>query len=294
VPDVPSSADYDAILPAPNGRLWFSRKNEHGIDIFNPQTARWEGAPKDLRGHPMLFDAQGNLWVKDYPTGFWIVAPDGTETHIAERQGFPREAYLRGVAFGAGGEVWLGTTAGVALFDGAQVGPFFQTADTGLEDDLVLAMHAANDGSLWVSSETHASLARRKPDGTWERFGADNPFVGTVGKITDIAEDESGAIWVATSWDGVYRYAKGEWTQFTYAEPGVKLPSPHVRAITFADGSLWFGTDAGAARFDGTTWTAFTQVGPEALISGVVQDIYVDSTGAVYFATDGGITQWKP
>jgi ligand-binding sensor domain-containing protein len=247
-----------------------------------------------MRGYPVLFDAQGNMWANDSPNGFWIVAPDGNETHITDRQGLPSDTYVKGVAFAIGGEIWLGTTAGVALFDGAQVGPLLKTAETGLEDDLILAMCAASDGSVWVSSEAHASLVRRKPDGTWESFGSDNPFSSEVGKITDIAEDQDGAIWVATSWDGVYRYAQGEWTQFTYADPGVKLPSPHVRAITVVDGALWFGTDVGAAHFDGMTWTAFTQVGPEALISGFVQDIFVDSTGTVYFATDGGITQWKP
>jgi ligand-binding sensor domain-containing protein len=74
----------------------------------------------------------------------------------------------------------------------------------------------------------------------------------------------------------------------------VRLPSTTVTCITFVpDGSLWLGTDRGAARYDGTTWQVFPS-GPQGLISNMVYDIYVADAGEVYFATAGGITRLQP
>src|SRR5574337_300297 len=94
--------------------------------------------------------------------------------------------------------------------------------------------------------------------------------------VLDIEEDSGGAIWVATEGLGLYRFANGEWKQFTSTDPGVDLPSPYVNSITLApDGTLWFGTREGAARFDGSEW-AEIEVGVEGLIDAFVNDIYVD------------------
>ena len=294
VPNVPLDANFTAILPAPDGTLWFTRMDGSGADIFDPQSGQWAEPSSELRGFPLRFDAQGGLWMNEWPSGFWVTASDGSELHITDRQGLPPDAYVNAIVSSTQGETWLGTSLGVASFDGSQITSFLKGSDMGLPGDDIRVLFAASDSSLWVSSADDSSLARRKPDGSWEQFGSKPPFRDEYVRVNDIAEDASGGIWVATNGKGVYRYADEEWTQFTYADPGVKLPSPDVLAITLApDGSLWLGTDEGAARFDGKTWIAFAE-GPQTLVSGRVQDIFVDGSGVVYFATDGGVSRWKP
>jgi ligand-binding sensor domain-containing protein len=143
---------------------------------------------------------------------------------------------------------------------------------------------------VWASTESN--LSRLKPDGTWEHFPAGNPFSYDV-QVTDIAEDSGGAIWVATYGDSVFRYANGAWTRFDPNDPGVKLPSGYIFAVAAApDGSVWFGTDSGAARFDGSAWQNL-QV-KDGLIHPRVLDVYVDGVGAVWFATSGGVSRFGP
>jgi ligand-binding sensor domain-containing protein len=140
---------------------------------------------------------------------------------------------------------------------------------------------------------TNTDLSRRMPDDQWLHYGPGNPFQNNV-FVSGLAEDAGGAIWVATDSEGVYRFAKGAWTQFRPSVGGVRLPSSQVLCVTVArDGSVWFGTQqAGAARFDGTSWQAFT--GANGQLHSNVNDIYVDSAGVVWFATDGGVSAYRP
>ncbi|MCB0634028.1 MAG: histidine kinase, partial [Lewinella sp.] len=65
------------------------------------------------------------------------------------------------------------------------------------------------------------------------------------------------------------------------------LPSPEVYcAFEDSRGYMWFGTDNGAARFDGYT---FRQYGSEdGLMRNVVFDIYEDKKGRIWFGTMSG------
>ncbi|HEY53332.1 MAG TPA: AAA family ATPase [Caldilineae bacterium] len=61
-------------------------------------------------------------------------------------------------------------------------------------------------------------------------------------------------------------------------------------AVQTSDRALWFGTDAGVARFDGA-WRMF---GPEdGLPEGEVYDLLVDRNGDLWAATAGGIARWS-
>jgi signal transduction histidine kinase/ligand-binding sensor domain-containing protein len=64
------------------------------------------------------------------------------------------------------------------------------------------------------------------------------------------------------------------------------LPSDRVRAITQDnEGTIWFGTDAGLARFDGRRTQ--TIIDP-ALPPGHVQALQLDQAGALWIGTEGG------
>ncbi|MEK7278070.1 MAG: two-component regulator propeller domain-containing protein, partial [Chloroflexota bacterium] len=165
---------------------------------------------------------------------------------------------------------------------------FLDATAAGLPDIHVRTLFAASDGSMWVGTEL--GLSHMLPDGTWEHFVVGNPFSYTV-SITDIAEDSGGVIWITTEGDGVYRFADGNWEHFTFNDPGVALPSSYVRSVTVApDGSVWFGTASGAARFNGSEWLAFRL--SDGLINANVNDIFVDDSGAAWFATSGGVSRW--
>ena len=55
------------------------------------------------------------------------------------------------------------------------------------------------------------------------------------------------------------------------------------------DGFMWFGTQAGAIKYNGRQMNTYTSA-PDQLSSNVVFDIAQDSKGNIYFATLKGIT----
>ncbi|MBC7910033.1 MAG: hypothetical protein H7Y30_06005, partial [Pyrinomonadaceae bacterium] len=68
------------------------------------------------------------------------------------------------------------------------------------------------------------------------------------------------------------------------------LPSDRVRAIAQdADGAMWFGTDAGLAKYDGRRTQTITS---EGLPQGRVLALKVDADGALWIGTEGGATRY--
>lgn len=290
VPNAPDGTAFGGVLDPGDGTLWFQTTGNSGVNAFDPARDAWVTSAliSKLPGFPILIDDQGRAWTNQYPGGFWVAKADGTATEFGEDAGLPAEAYVNEVAIAADGTAWLATNKGLAQFDGSQVTELILNDQTGLPSDDLRTVLAASDGSVWVGAD--ADLAQRKPDGTWTHFGVGNPFDHEGVVVLDIAEDETGAIWIATDDSGVFRYQSETWQQFGDSE----LPSSNVNSISFApDNSVWIGTSNGAARFDGANWQAFP-ASAETLISPYVNDVFITSTGDVYFATEGGVSRLRP
>ena len=80
------------------------------------------------------------------------------------------------------------------------------------------------------------------------------------------------------------------WT--TYTTENSALVNNRVRAISIDSyGALWFGTDNGLSRFDGTIWTTYTT--EDNLVHNTINDIVFEETvhgPEIWIATDGGIS----
>jgi ligand-binding sensor domain-containing protein len=69
------------------------------------------------------------------------------------------------------------------------------------------------------------------------------------------------------------------------------LASDQVRAITMAsDGALWFGTDKGLSRYDGTRWMTYTQ--KDGLVDDSVRAVLAGPGGVLWVGTDKGLSRW--
>lgn len=84
------------------------------------------------------------------------------------------------------------------------------------------------------------------------------------------------------------------WTSYTSQNSG--LPTNHVEKICIDGfGHLWFATDEGLARFDGTIWKTYRQgTEKQTLASNIINDLFYEfiATGEheIWIATDDGIS----
>ena len=239
-------------------------------------------------------------------------------------------------------EVWAGTWGGgiSSLDDGHW--QTYNTENSGLASDWVTALAVDGEGTLWIG--TYGGGLSRFDGGTWRTYNRANGSTERSpecsrrrlaevsgladDRVTALAVDGGGALWIGTSGHGVSRFDKGTWVTYTTRDglasnainaiaadpagrvwvgtdegisvfdgsrwitytPDDGLAHRRVHAIAFdTDGNAWFGTSRGATRFDGESWITYTQ--QDGLAHDYVQAIAVDQRGNLWFGTMGGLSK---
>ncbi len=274
-------------------------------------------APGGLPSNRILCVAaspSGALWAGTADRGLARLKPDGAfRRTVTSFDGLPSDRVQ--ALYVHGDSIWVGTSAGVALFtENSSTGQFVlrrsdSSASTGgaLVADDILAFQQVGD-TLWcgtssgLSSFAGGAWANRSATlGTSVRaleLHADTLWASTVagprryagGVFTIVAaghggesltlHSSGGVLYSGTSGLGAYRYSPGVgWI----ALGTVGLPNAQVNAlVTAPDGFLWIGTDKGLARnISSGGWDSFVSQGPAANGS---QRAVADARG-VWFAT---------
>ena len=115
------------------------------------------------------------------------------------QEGLP-ENRIRAIAQTPDGYLWLGTSSGLARFDGVRFVVYDRVNTPSMTDDNIRAMAVSPDGSLWVATDggglLHYQSGRFRSFGP--RDGLTNEFVGAV------LEDRRGDVWAGTN-RGLFR-----------------------------------------------------------------------------------------
>ncbi len=192
--------------------------------------------------------------------------------------------------------VWFGTDAGATRLMAGKWDAY--GAAQGLTNGTVYALMEDTAGNQWFGTD----------NGVF-RFDGVNWFHITVAdgladnQVRAIYEDRQGAMWFGTA-RGVNRYIpsgtaraappyaseQADWKTYTSRDG---LAGDGVNAIVQdQQGGLWFGTDAGLSRFDGTDWISYRQGnGRYAIIGSRVLALQVDQLGVLWVGTDQGLTR---
>ncbi len=260
----------EAVLPRPNGDVVVG--TAAGVCRMNPtgqviQSFRFLG-----RVAALYADDTG---------GIWVGGPDGLAC-FDERQGErldpPGTRTLRDViALGPCrlGGVWVCTTSALCRLDGERMEAVPLPTDSGETDLRLNGMYLDPQGVVYLAAQT--GVLRLGADGSWSVIPSGRPvhglatdprgrtWVGTSqglmtlesgfcqnfssrgaphGKVTDIAFDQEGTMWMATR-EGVFRFDGTRFATFTKADG---LPSNDVRCVTaLRRGVLLLGTSLGLA-----------------------------------------------
>ncbi|MEL7311154.1 MAG: two-component regulator propeller domain-containing protein [Pseudomonadota bacterium] len=194
------------------------------------------------------------------------------------------------------GFLWFGTENGLNRFDGTQFLHF--QADprdpTSLPADYVTELLVTPDKSLWVATEGGGVARWNAELGGFETVGLSEGLSDV--RVSSIAYDDSGALWIGTNRQGLNRYdpTSGRLDLFQHdANVTDSLSRGAVHALHVDSvGTLWIGTNEGLDKIDLATGRLY-RVADESVLGGKrVRAILRDSSGALWVGTqEGGLSR---
>jgi ligand-binding sensor domain-containing protein/AraC-like DNA-binding protein len=235
-------------------------------------------------------------------------------------EGLPQNS-IYSIAQDKEGFLWIGTAEGLVRFDGFSFKLFDKYAFEAFKSNVVLAIHEAADGCLFVGLRNGGLV--RKCGEEFRHFSTEHGlssntitsiveydgrlFLGTFGGKVSVFKDgfvtgfpkngfipdsfihhmavsPSGALHIATD-DGLYAVNDEKVIRFGIEEG---LPELKIRAVFFdSKGNLWVGTsDSGLALFKNGKFEIFTR--KNGLASDRIFAIEEDGEGNIWIATVGG------
>lgn len=144
------------------------------------------------------------------------------------------------------GYLWLGTSNGLARFDGVRFVTFRSTDTPGLRNNRIQCLGEDRQGVLWIGTDG-GGLVRRE-HGQFVSLSAKEGL--SSDRVTCLAEDHDGQLWVGTA-SGLNRLDQGRFVSF-FTLNG--LPEDSITALLPHRDGLWAGTSRGLARFRAGRW----------------------------------------
>lgn len=202
---------------------WQSWRKEDGL----PHNAIWA----------IRRDRSGRMWVGT-DGGLSLLSPQGgVERSWTTRNGLAGSS-VNGIAEEPNGDLFVATEpTGISRFSKQAV--FLRTygSASGLAGDSLFAVAFDAQGRLWVGG-SGGCFRSRTPSGADSELKFEHievPGLPAQAKIRDLAVEESGAVWIATS-HGLARFDSGRWRIFT-AKDGLK--GEDLESFALEQGSLW-------------------------------------------------------
>lgn len=265
-----------AIGADPKGGIWLGT-NAGGLSKFMPDGTWKTFFPMhglaDYWVYSIAFDPAGNAWI-----GTW----DGVSYLGAGGDSFKNyrteliNVWVYGIDIDAQGRVWMGTEGGVSMHDKGKWSSW--THDDGLG--------AANEQNLPISTNTGLGTRSRHDlsvvsSGGRKTFNPNYVFSVKV-------DNRNGKIWFGTWGGGVSEFDGDKtWRSLTTADG---LAGNIVYSIAQEkDGTLWFGTDQGASRYDGKSWKTFGL--RDGLAGSNVFAIAIGPNNDIWLGTKGGVNR---
>ncbi len=309
-----------------SGLLWIGTM-ERGLARVDPNGAQFQhvldaspdnrpGAAADNYVRALHQGSDGGLWLGTSAAGFKRYDIDGNRFDsfndaLAQAQPEGNVPLINAFADADGGQLWIGTSRGLVLFDAARRTAKFldRTAGGNAGESLsglpVRALLRAHDGSLWIATIggglLHYDPASATVVGTWRRDSSATAHGGLGSdNVMTMLEASDGSLWVGTT-DGLNRIdpASGAVRLFK-ADPRdpPSLAGNVIRSLhQTADGTLWIGSHAGLSRLTSLTadnarfahWTI-----RDGLPNRSVYAIASGPAGKLWLSTNRGIASFDP
>ncbi len=240
-------------------------------------------------------DSKGNLWFGTLGEGV-ARYDEKTLTYFSNPDGFNNNT-VYAINEDKQGNLWFGTDQGVYRYDGKTFRNYAQKDGLSHLDITRKGILVDKLGTVWVG--THSGVFRYDPvaDSKGEPSFSLFQELGSI-NVAGIMEDRDGAIWVATSNIGVFRYdpsasLKTGGKAMTNLAEKTGLGENYAGGIAQDKaGNMWFTMKNGIAKYDGKTLTEYT---PEDGLGGTeFWGIYIEQSGIIWVTARGSTTRFDP
>jgi ligand-binding sensor domain-containing protein len=283
-----------SIVVAPDGTLWFGTDGGPvaiGVGAYHFDGKAWTHI---TRGNGLPFDEissmavaqDGAVWFGSFCCG--AARFDGRRWSSYTTANGLAGNDVRSIALAPDGALWFGTAdQGAARFDGEAWQTY--TSRDSLWGNYIGRIFVLPDRSLLFSSSTGSSAKLNRFDGqAWTDYPT--PWTEAGKYTTDMVAAPNGELWFSTENSGVYRRVNDAWQSYSLTDG---LPSNGILCSAVApEGSVWFGTGSGVARFDGKSWTAFNS--SDGVGDNWVTACALAPDGSLWFGYTGGIARYVP
>jgi ligand-binding sensor domain-containing protein/signal transduction histidine kinase len=184
--------------------------------------------------------------------------PNKTLTQYAHRTWGQEQGLIQptiySIAQTPDGFLWLGTQDSLIRFDGVHFREYDNAQAAGLKRNLIRALLAARNGSLWVAT-IGSGVVRIRPDGSFLRLTTRHGLPSN--NAFCLAPGTQGTVWICTEQGLVRVDEAGHIRVFTTVDG---LPLNGIRdSCTAADGSRWVeGLDFGLSHWNGARFEAYS------------------------------------
>ena len=203
------------------------------------------------------------------------VSTQHMRTVWTQEQGLPQDT-VRAISQTSDGYLWVGTSEGLARFDGYDFVTF--TKDDGsLPTNAVIALCSGHGGSLWIGTSGGLVLYS---DGKFKTFGVRDGLPPRA--INSIVEDERGVVWVVS--DGLLsRLDDGRFVPY----PKESLAPIESARVVYEDPQhqLWVGGVHGVVKRTGNRFSVVA--GAKDLRNNIITTILKDKTDLWMGGTKG-------
>jgi len=225
-----------SIQVSPSGEMWFT--HDSYVSSFNGSSWTRYGEDEGVSGSvfAMAFDKDGIPYIGT-EKGL-VILGDGSYTLLTDADGLPSARVLSLLYDGE--TMWIGTTDGLARFDGTGVEVVLDNSWEGLPNDAILSIVEDQDGNLLLGTpEGLAQYDGAKVTTLLEPLAVSGGIFGEqIQSISGIATAKDGSLWI-TTYGGLYHGDGKKWETFTTTEG---LPTNNLYTVLVdSTGVIWVG-----------------------------------------------------
>ncbi len=315
----PGEGIVRAISEDANGQVWVTDE----LGGFRRAGTNERNHLFDGSGVSLLHDREGNLWVATIGQGLWQVQRSSDSSTPTLRRATLRTGMLsdEGIAFfeDRAGNIWVGANQGLNRLTPLKMS---HVVDIGVTQNIAIGgdgtvwtgtasrfiaiapgignvagklrvigstpvrtVHAARDGTIWAA--TAAGLNSVVND-RLQLVSISGP---PLTRITSIASDRRGAVWVIDEQQGLIRLAHGRTDRIAAATAG--LSARPLFAHVDGTGRAWIAFEGGVVRAIDTDGQVHQYGTAEGLPHTTLYAIQDDERGNVWVGGNGGLSLFR-